>query len=229
MCSIIARCHLLRMIDLNANPSSVLTDELGLVKALAIEGNGVFTDATRTTVNIIQAADSLSGLKEYTEAAETANIAQLFGSATYNSTDTNQLRQAGNNLLQEASVRFVYDFDTYQNTGDQPVVVASVTREEHFADNNNSKIQFSFEYSDGLGNVAMTKVQAEPGMASYMEDGQREEKDTGADLRWVGNGRTVLNNKGNVVKQYEPYFSTNFLYEDAPELVEIGVTPILIL
>jgi hypothetical protein len=29
------------MIDLNANPSTVLLDELGLVKALAVEGNGV--------------------------------------------------------------------------------------------------------------------------------------------------------------------------------------------
>jgi RHS repeat-associated protein len=215
------------MIDLNANPSSILLDELGLVKALAIEGNGVFTDATRTAVNIIQPADSILGLKEYTEPNEVTNIALLFGSATSNSTNTNQLRQAGNNLLQEASVRFVYDFDTYQNTENQPVVVASIAREEHFSVNNNSKIQFSFEYSDGLGKVAMTKVQAEPGMAYYMEHGQKEQKDTGTDLRWVGTGRTVLNNKGNPVKQYEPYFSTNFLYEDAPELVEIGVTPIL--
>lgn len=216
-----------RMIDLNANPSSVLIDELGLVKAFAIEGNGVFTNAERTAINIINTADNLSGLKEYTEPAETVNIAQLLGSATHDSTNTNQLRQAGNNLLQNASARFVYDFDNYKNTGDQPVVAASIVREEHFSGGNNSNIQFSFEYSDGSGHVAMVKVQAEPGMAYYMEDGQREEKDTGTDLRWIGNGRTVLNNKGNPVRQYEPYFSTNFLYEDAPELVKVGVTPIL--
>ncbi|GAA0193477.1 hypothetical protein GCM10009122_56410 [Fulvivirga kasyanovii] len=216
-----------RVIDANANPSTVLMDELGLVKALALEGNGVFTNAARTAVNLVSNADNLTGLKEYTEPAEIAEITQLLASATYNSTNTNQLRQAGNSLLQAASVRFVYDFDTCQNTGNQPVFVASIAREEHFAGNNNSQIQFSFEYSDGLGNVAMTKVQAEPGRAYYMEDSQREEKDTGVDLRWIGNGRTVLNNKGNPVRQYEPYFSTNFLYEDAPELVEIGVTPVL--
>ena len=233
-----------RMIDLNANPSSVLLNELGLVKAMAIEGNGDFTDAARTAVNLLQPADSLSGLKEYTEAAETAQIDQLFNAATFNSIHTSQLRQAGNALLQEASVRFVYDFDTYKKIAGlnaqhiangepekamplPPVVGVSVTREEHFADNNDSKIQFGFEYSDGMGNIVMTKVQAEPGMAYYMEDGQREEKDTGSELRWIGNGRTVLNNKGKPVKQYEPYFSTNFLYEDAPGLVEIGVTPVL--
>ncbi|MGY0035270.1 hypothetical protein [Pedobacter sp. NJ-S-72] len=46
-------------------------------------------------------------------------------------------------------------------------------------------------------------------------------------LRWIGNGRTVLNNKGNAVKQYEPYFSVSFQYEDLKELVETGVTSVL--
>ena len=48
-----------------------------------------------------------------------------------------------------------------------------------------------------------------------------------ADPRWVGNGRVILNNKGNPVKQYEPYFSTTHEYEDGKVLREIGVTPIL--
>lgn len=46
-------------------------------------------------------------------------------------------------------------------------------------------------------------------------------------LRWIGNGRTVLNNKGSAVKQYEPYFSLTHNYEDLKELVETGVTPIM--
>jgi RHS repeat-associated protein len=37
----------------------------------------------------------------------------------------------------------------------------------------------------------------------------------------------VLDNKGNPVKQYEPFFSSTFEYEDEAELVEWGVTPIL--
>ena len=46
-------------------------------------------------------------------------------------------------------------------------------------------------------------------------------------LRWIGSGRTVLNNKGNTVKQYEPYFSISHEYEDLKELVETGVTPLM--
>jgi len=46
-------------------------------------------------------------------------------------------------------------------------------------------------------------------------------------LRWIGNGRTVLNNKGNPVKQYEPYFSVTHQYEDYKELVEAGVTQVM--
>lgn len=57
------------------------------------------------------------------------------------------------------------------------------------------------------------------------------EEDTAAlnpkQLRWIGNGRTILNNKGNAVKQYEPYFSVTQQFEDLKELVETGVTPIM--
>ena len=115
-------------------------------------------------------------------------------------------------------------------------MVASIVREEHFAKNNNSPIQLSFEYSDGLGNVAMKKVQAEPGPAKQVvvNDDDKitiKELDTSAlvlkQLRWIGNGRTILNNKGNPVKQYEPYFSVTHQYEDLKELVETGVTPLM--
>ena len=45
--------------------------------------------------------------------------------------------------------------------------------------------------------------------------------------RWVGSGRTVFDNKGNPVKQYEPYFSTTFEYEYEEKLVKWGVTPLM--
>jgi len=72
----------------------------------------------------------------------------------------------------------------------------------------------------------MTKIQAEPGPASKINEAD-EKVEEYSDSRWVGNGRTILNNKGNAVKQYEPYFSTTHHYEDDSRLVEIGVTPIL--
>lgn len=218
-----------RMIDINANPTSVLLDELGLVKAMAIEGNGDFSEAQGYTLADEDKADDLEGLKEYSDADEQALIAAFFNSASPDSTNTTDLRTNGDTLINHATIRFVYDFDSYR-IQNKPTVVASITREEHYYPirNDKSSIQFSFEYTDGLGNVAMTKVQAEPGDALYINNnGVIQTKNTGTELRWIGNGRTVLNNKGNPVKQYEPYFSINFLYEDSPKLVEIGVTPIL--
>src|SRR5690606_19892835 len=47
------------------------------------------------------------------------------------------------------------------------------------------------------------------------------------DHRWVGTGRTVFNNKGNPVKQYEPFFSGTHEFETEDDLVEWGVTPII--
>jgi len=87
--------------------------------------------------------------------------------------------------------------------------------------------QESYVYSNGSGGVAMTKVQAEPGDAPELEDGLpvRPINPIPTDPRWVGTGRTVLNNKGNPVKQYEPYFSATQEFEDDDDLVEWGVTP----
>jgi hypothetical protein len=87
-----------------------------------------------------------------------------------------------------------------------------------------------YEYSDGSGNVVMVKAQAEPGIAKQLQaDGTVVEVDTRAfdppQVRWVGNGRTIINNAGNPVKQYEPYFSVTHAFETAPELVETGITP----
>jgi YD repeat-containing protein len=48
-----------------------------------------------------------------------------------------------------------------------------------------------------------------------------------SDPRWVGSGRTVFDNKGNPVKQYEPYFSSTDAFEDEAELREQGVTVVL--
>jgi RHS repeat-associated protein len=206
-----------RMRDSNGNLSEAIADELGLVKAMAVLGKG-------------NEADDLTGFTESTEAAETTLVSSFFNAA-----DSVQLKAIGKNLLQHATARFVYDFDVYKNTG-KPTVVASISREAHFVKNNDSPVQISFEYSNGLGGVIMKKVQAEPGMAKQVTVQNNNtivvsETDTStltpSQLRWIGNGRTILNNKGNPVKQYEPYFSLTHRYEDVKELLETGVTPIL--
>ncbi|PGT56988.1 SpvB/TcaC N-terminal domain-containing protein [Bacillus thuringiensis] len=206
-----------RMKDSNNNFSEAITDELGLVKAISVFGKG-------------NEADDLLSLNEFSSQSENALVNDFF-----HASDSNILVTHGKNLLQHATSRFVYDFDSYQNSGN-PVVVASILREEHFQKNTDSFVQISFEYSNGFGQVMMKKAQAEPGMAKQAmvnSDGSYTVTDTDTSaitpkqLRWIGSGRTVLNNKGNAVKQYEPYFSITHNYENLKELVETGVTPIM--
>ncbi|MBK7503126.1 MAG: hypothetical protein IPI14_11320 [Polaromonas sp.] len=77
----------------------------------------------------------------------------------------------------------------------------------------------------------MIKAQTTPGVAKQLQaDGSVLDVDTRTlptPERWIGNGRTIINNKGSPVKQYEPYFSTTPAYETAAALVETGITPIL--
>jgi len=206
-----------RVQDANGNFTEVLADELGMVKAMAIFGKG-------------NEADDLVGLNEFTDDAEHALIDGFFQAPV-----SDLLAAQGKSLLQRATARFVYDLDSYKNTG-KPCVAASILREEHLNQHNDSPVQLSFEYSNGLGQVVMKKAQAEPGKAKQVTvdaDGSYSvaDIDTSAQnpkqLRWIGNGRTVLNNKGNPVKQYEPYFSVTHHFEDLKELVESGVTPLM--
>ena len=203
------------MQDINDNISSVIVDELGLVKATAIEGKDTNNDQQG------EEADNLNGFKEHTDQAEKELIAAFFATAKValpNVCAYNQLQTLAWQLLGSASARMVYDFSA------QPTVVASIVREQHANVNLQSPLQISFEYTDGMGKVAMKKVQAESGIVKLPNG---TEINTENKLRWIGNGRTVLNNKGNPIKQYEPYFSTTPAYEADPMLVEQGVSPIL--
>ncbi|MEP7259053.1 MAG: toxin TcdB middle/N-terminal domain-containing protein, partial [Flavitalea sp.] len=93
--------------------------------------------------------------------------------------------------------------------------------------------QDSYAYCDGSGNIVLRKVQAEPGFAPARDtggelirgiDGLVQMKNTAPQLRWVGNGRTLLNNKGKPVKQYDPYFDSSPEYNTESELVQMGFT-----
>jgi RHS repeat-associated protein len=202
-----------KMKDSNGNVAEAISDELGMVKAIAIMGKG-------------NEADELTGLSEITEVAE-SNLIQNFIDAA----DSDQLTILGKQLLNRATSRFIYDWEAYTLSG-KPAVTATISREQHFQQLADSPIQIAFEYTNGIGEVVMKKVQAEPGSAKQViitpdNTITINEINTGTQLRWIGNGRTIKNNKGNAVKQYEPYFAVSWQYEDHKELVETGVTPIL--
>lgn len=187
-----------RLTDPNGNHSEAIFDEMGMVIATAVTGkNGE--------------GDTLAGYQY----------------APYPDQDMRALMQANPHAyLQGATAFFYYDLNAWRRDG-QPNHAIGIVRETHVADENGTptKTQISFSYSDGFGQAIMMKVQAEPGDAFRMENGAVVNDP--ANPRWVGNGRTVFDNKGNPVKQYEPYFSHTYGYETESELVEYGVSPVL--
>lgn len=127
----------------------------------------------------------------------------------------------------QPSVSITYDLNNYQDNA-KPNYAKTTARETHFHDNPQSITQTAYAYVNGSGQTLMQKIQAPPGIALQEKpDGTVVEVDTTPNLRWIGNGRTIINNKGLPVKQYEPYFSATFEFEDNKELVERGVSPIL--
>ncbi|MFT3770203.1 MAG: SpvB/TcaC N-terminal domain-containing protein [Minicystis sp.] len=139
--------------------------------------------------------------------------------------------ESDGDTLDDPTATFEYDLDRYRLTG-KPNVVHLRARERH--GDAETPWQESYSYSDGSGHEVMRKVRAEPGEApqrdsegALVHDGEGKLVFTATDPRWVGTGRTVFDNKGNPIKQYEPFFSGSHEYEDEAELVEWGVTSIL--
>jgi len=117
-----------------------------------------------------------------------------------------------------------YEMFNWQNNG-KPNYVRILSREKHGSAN--PGWQEAYFYSDGGGSVIMSKGQAEPGLAKHWDEVTESVEEVDADPRWIGNGRTIINNKGNPIKQYESFFSTTHEYESEAALVEVGETPII--
>ncbi|NVB39974.1 toxin [Pseudenhygromyxa sp. WMMC2535] len=132
--------------------------------------------------------------------------------------------------LEDPTATFEYDLFSWVTTG-KPNWAKSRARETH--QDPSTRWLEQRTYFSGAGAVVMTKAQARPGLAPQRDqngqlvldgEGQLVMQDTSPDLRWVGNGRVIRDNKGNPLKAYEPYFSSTPDYEDEAELVEQGVT-----
>ena len=201
--------------DPNRNRSASAFDALGMVVATAVMG---------------KPGQPLGDLLEGFTADPTLAKVKAFLAAP-------QMEAAS--LVGKATTRIVYDLDRYRRVG-QPPFAATLARETHFepARDGQTKIQLSFSFSDGLGREIQKKIQAESGKARKrqnpvvlpsgdIEPGKLEPGEADAPQRWVGSGRTVFNNKGKPVKQYEPFFSATHLYESESEVTDTGVSPVL--
>ncbi len=194
--------------DINDNETEACFDVLGMVVAVAVKGKG-------------HEADDLNGFNgAMTDPALVERVNFFFKDATYNESECRR-------WLGSATARYVYYFGEIIAASGQtvwgrhPARACGILRETHVANlkppvgltpAQQTRMQVAFECSDGLGAVLMKKVQAEPAAGE-------------TDLRWIATGKTILNNKGKTVKQYEPYFSSNGHRCEEP--LEQGVTPVM--
>lgn len=187
--------------DANDNLSAVRFDELGIpVKTFIIGKKGIDAgDEFDDTVTEISVNDFPSSEMEYF-------LFEWFNQSTH----------------------IAFDINNYKP---QPNYIKTKTRETHYNAHplHETKIQEGYTYFGGSGQEVLKKIQAEPGKALQVNpDGSVTViPDTTPNLRWVGNGRIILSNKGLKIKEYEPYFSTTSAFDDEKEMVELGVTPII--
>ena len=94
----------------------------------------------------------------------------------------------------------------------------------------NKPVQIHITYSDGFGRILQQKAKVEPGDAFIVNSQgqlQNNAQQEHTNNRWLTSGRKIYNNKGNPVKQYEPYFINTPDFIDNATLNSFGVTPIL--
>jgi RHS repeat-associated protein len=199
------------MRDINDNLSEVFFDVLGLPIAMALKGKG-------------KEGDDLSGFDGDPANLKRTDPERAELRAFFDAADLDEAQ--AHSWLANATARYIHDFGEVQLPSQNgttvirweqhPPCACSLVREQHvcqLAADAKSPIQAAFEYSDGMGIAVVKKVQAEP-------------EAPGLPLRWVASGKTILNNKGKPVKQYEPYFSAAAVghrFEDPPE---VGVTTV---
>lgn len=186
--------------DPNDNYSTVAFDALGMPVASAVLG------------------------KNRTESGD--NLTNLRTDLTVNEVDAFLIAACDVDIprgwLENATARFVYDLGEKLESGKityghRPAGACGIMREKHVGQLNGgeNRIQVAVEYSDGLGALLVKKAQAEPAPGDTK-------------LRWIASGKTILNNKGKPVKQYEPYFSENEHRFDKDEAQrETGVTSVM--
>ncbi|MBC7864683.1 MAG: hypothetical protein IAF38_17045, partial [Bacteroidia bacterium] len=204
-----------RLIDPNNNTNEVLLDELGMVITSSHYGD----ERVAGTNNFIVAGDNPLSQYIYKEPLS-----------------ADDLLQQPHEFLNGVGHYFYYDLHAFKNQKKPAFVIDLVTE---IATNNSipvdvdHHIQIHITYSDGFGREIQSKHKVEPGNAFkrdtkgilVLENNKPVLAPT--ENRWQVNGRKVYNNKGNAVKQYEPFFSCTFYFENEKEVTDTGFSPVI--
>ncbi len=191
----------LSVTDANDNINEVIFDTLCIPVAMVAKGKGTQGD----TAEYIDTSINPSGSHVIDPEVDSAIQADFWDDP----------QTEGPVLLGKATWRCLYRFDIQLDSQARVIKcpsVAMIAREKHNAEFTASPVLIRLSYSDGFGRVAMHKVQAANDPSNNNE-------------RWVGSGKTVYNNKGKAVMQYEPYYSTTHEYDIAEQASSAGVSP----
>ena len=189
--------------DANDNRTTVAFDAVGNVTGSAVMG--------KTSENL---GDSLDG---FNPNVTDADLLTLFADPR---------GRKARELLGNASMRIVADEMRYSRNPDAPLPTRSVTivREDHVSSGlppNDVKIRVALTYSDGFGRQIQGKYMAEPGLVG---DSPLVVAQRWVSSGWVSSGWALYDNKGHVVRQYEPFFDDT--HEFKPN-VKVGVSSIV--
>lgn len=196
-----------RLIDVNDNVSEVLYDTLGVPVVTSHQGSVLHNGVEELYGN------------------------GLIGNYNRRSDDSFDAIIANPDLyIQTASTFLFYDFDNF------PLRSVRITRENLLHDGkgnvDNAMItQVDLDYQDGFGRIIQSKRKVEPGPAiqrhadgTVNTDAAGEPVLTNANNRWVVSGHVVYNNKQLPVRQFEPFFSAGYQFENDTILEDYGVS-----
>jgi RHS repeat-associated protein len=113
-------------------------------------------------------------------------------------------RSGATALLGRATTRTVYDLHAFARTGSSPAVTSMLRREAHDSESIAGPVRCQISYLDGSGEVLQEKLEAE-------------------DDKWITTGWVVRNNKGDIVRKYEPFFDDSHQFAFGSTA---GVSPI---
>ncbi|KAF3356036.1 hypothetical protein VdG1_06774 [Verticillium dahliae VDG1] len=100
-------------------------------------------------------------------------------------------------LLGQATRRIINDYGRFREL-QTPVPSVAIARVQHTHMPSDRRTAVSISYSDGFGRIIQSKKQAKPG--PLIEDGPL------SSTRWVTSGWVIHDNKGNPVREFEPFF-----------------------
>lgn len=205
--------HPYRLTDINGNISEVLYDGLGV--AIASFDHGHVMDLSDT-------------LQPY-------GNGQLSGYVRRNDENFSAILASPALYLQEANNFMFYDLFRWENEN-KPLRCLSLTRENLIHDgrgnvDNAAEIIIRLDYQDGLGRAIQSKQKVEAGLAVKRKPDQTIETDISGNPvlvhsaeRWLVSGHTIYNNKQQVVRRFEPFYSSTPDLETDEALESYGVS-----